>query len=102
RAVDIYPGRRGKPAMRRALPLLDSRSESRRESHLRVLMLEAGLTGLVSNLEITTRDGTDYRADFAFPRKKMIVEYQSDYHAQTEQFRRDMTRIAKLQADGWY
>jgi len=100
--VDSYPGRRGKPAMRRALQLLDGRSESRRESHLRIVIVEAGLAGLVVNFDIVTRDGTKYRADLAFPREKMLVEYQSDYHAGTEQFRRDMTRIAKLQADGWY
>lgn len=100
--VAAYPDRRGKAAMRRACELMDGRSESRKESHLRVLMLEAGFTGLVSNLEVMTRDGTNYRGDFAFPREKVIVEYQSNYHAQTEQFKRDMTRIAKLQADGWY
>jgi very-short-patch-repair endonuclease len=69
---------------------------------LRIVLLQAGFTGLVSNLEITTRDGTEYRADFAFPLEKVIVEYQSEYHAEPAQFRRDMTRIAKLQADGWY
>ena len=100
--VEAYPGRRGLPAMRQALELLDGRAESRRESHLRVIMVQAGFTGLVSNLEITTWDGTEYRADFAFPRQKVIVEYQSEYHSETEQFRRDMTRIAKLQADGWF
>jgi very-short-patch-repair endonuclease len=101
-AMDAYPGRRGRPAMRRGLQLLDGRSESRRESHLRIIMVEAGFSGLVANLDIITRDGTKYRADLAFPREKVLVEYQSDYHAGTEQFRRDMTRIAKLHADGWY
>ncbi|MHA6669910.1 endonuclease domain-containing protein [Homoserinimonas sp. A447] len=48
------------------------------------------------------RDGTQYRGDFAFPREKVIVECQSEYHSETEQFRRDMTRIANLPADGWY
>lgn len=32
----------------------------------------------------------------------MIVEYQSDYHRDPERFRADMTRIARLQADGWF
>lgn len=100
--INSYPGRRGKQAMRHALELLDDRAESRKESHLRVIMVQADFTGLVSNFEITTRDGTEYRGDFAFPREKVIVEYQSEYHSGTEQFRRDMTRIAKLQADGWY
>jgi very-short-patch-repair endonuclease len=101
-AVDAYPGRRGRPAMRAALALFDDRAESRMESHLRVILIQAGFTGLESNFEITTRDGTHYRADFAFPRGKLLVEYQGAYHSETEQFRRDMTRIARLQADGWY
>ncbi|MHA6693877.1 endonuclease domain-containing protein [Homoserinimonas sp. A520] len=78
--------------------------DSLRDGHQKfvILMVQAGFTGLTSNFEITTRDGTEYRGDFAFPREKVIVEYQSEYHSETEQFRRDMTRIAKLQADGWY
>lgn len=102
RAVDTYPGRRGRPLMRRALGLLDDHSESRRETHLRLILVGAGLQGLVSNYGITTRDGTRYRGDFAFPLEKVIIEYQSEYHFAPEQSRRDMTRIAKLEADGWY
>lgn len=101
-AVDSYPTRRGKPVMRRALELLDDRAESRMESHLRVVLVQGGLTGLVSNLPITTRDGINYRADFAFPDARLIIEYQGDYHRAPKQFRRDMTRVARLEAEGWY
>lgn len=101
-AVLRHPGRRGKPALRTALDLLNDRSESRRESHLRVILVQAQLTGLVVNLEIRTSGGWNYRGDLAFPRHKVIVEYQSEYHRDTAQFRADMTRISRLQADGWF
>lgn len=101
-AVRVHPGRRGKRALWSALELLDDRSESRKESQLRVVLVQARLVGLVANLEITTSSGWEYRGDLAFPRHKVIVEYQSDYHRDPAQFRADMTRISRLQADGWF
>ena len=32
----------------------------------------------------------------------MLLEYQSDYHSDPENFRADMTRRARLEADGWF
>lgn len=100
REVDARP-RRGLRIMRAALPLLDDHAESPRESQLRVALSLAGITGFVTNLWITTVEGHRYRADIAFPRQKVILEYQSDYHLDPERFRRDLTRISRLQADGW-
>lgn len=100
-AVASYAGRRGLRNLRAALPLLDERAESRKESMLRVIVVQGGFDGLAVNHWITTSDGYRYRADLAFPGSKVAVEYQSDYHASIEQFRADMTRISRLQADGW-
>lgn len=101
-AVRRYPGRRGKPALRIAVELLNDRSESRPESHVRVIIVQANITGLEVNWPITTTGGQHYRADLAFPQKKMIIEYQGGYHGDEAQRRRDMTRRARLEADGWY
>jgi very-short-patch-repair endonuclease len=101
-AVRAHPGRRGKVVLRSALELLNDRSESRKESQLRVVLAQAQLTGLVANLAITTSGGWKYRADLAFPRHQVIIEYQSDYHRDPVQFRADMTRISRLEADGWF
>ncbi|MCU1557059.1 MAG: hypothetical protein JWN09_1054 [Microbacteriaceae bacterium] len=101
-AAAAFPGRRGIQLMRVALPLLSDRSESRRESRLRVIVVRARLTGLAVNLRITTTDGHRYRADLAFPAKKVLLEYQSEFHRSPEAFRADMTRISRLEADGWY
>jgi very-short-patch-repair endonuclease len=101
-AVRQFPGRRGKPRLRVAVELLNDRSESRRESHLRVILVQARIPGLEVNWPITTAGGHHYRADLAFPQKKMVIEYQSRYHGDEVQRRKDMTRRARLEADGWY
>jgi very-short-patch-repair endonuclease len=101
-AIARYPGRRGARMLRAARPMLTDRSESPKESHLRVILLLAGLSGLVANLPITTSGGFRYRADLAFPAHKVLVEYQSDYHMDPDSFRADMTRRARLEADGWF
>jgi len=100
-AAARYPGRRGLRALRRALELVDGRSESRKESVLRVILEEGGLSGFVPNPWTTTSGGYHYRLDLALPALKIAIEYQSDYHRAREQFRGDMTRISRLQADGW-
>lgn len=100
--VDRFPGRRGLRILNTAVPLLNGRSESPRESRLRVIVTVAGLPGLVANLPISTSGGFHYRADLAFPRRRTIIEYQSDYHSGPEQFRADMTRRSRLEADGWF
>jgi len=101
-AVRSYPGSRGKPRLRVAVERLHDRSESRRESHLRVILVEGGVPGLAVNYPITTSGGFDYRADLAVPSRKMVIEYQGEYHGDEVQRRKDMTRRARLEADGWY
>jgi very-short-patch-repair endonuclease len=101
RAVERFPSPRGRRALLSSLALLDDRSESPKESELRVILVQAGLTGLVTNLPIVTSDGYRYRADLAFPERKTIVEYQSRFHDTAANFRADMTRISRLEADGW-
>jgi very-short-patch-repair endonuclease len=100
-AVERHGRHAGARILRESLPLLDERSESPKESELRVILVQAGLEDLVANLPITTSDGYRYRADLAFPRRKTIVEYQSRFHDPAANFRADMTRISRLEADGW-
>ena len=100
-AVRRHAKRAGCANLRDALPLLHDRSESPKESALRVIIVRAGLPGLAVNLPIRTTDGYRYRADLAFPERKTIVEYQSRFHDPALNFRADMTRISRLEADGW-
>lgn len=96
-----YRGRRGRRVLARSLPLMHERAESAAESRTRVILLDAQLPGLEVNLEIKTSGGYTYRADLAFPAERLLIEYQSDYHGDIHQFRADMTRRSRLEADGW-
>ena len=88
--------------MRESLPLLNDRSESRPESWLRVIVVRAGLPSpSINHVIIDAETGARYRTDLAFSTYKVLLEYQGDYHRGREQWRRDMTRRARLEANGW-
>lgn len=89
-------------SLREALPYLHDRSESRKESAVRYLLARAGFEGLEVNFPISTSSGYRYRADFAFPRVKVLIEYQSGFHDDPERRKADMTRRSRLEADGWF
>lgn len=100
-AVARYPGRRGRRLLQPALDLLSTGSESPQESRLRVILALAGISGLVANLRITVR-GRRFRADLALPEFKLAIEYQSDYHRDPGQWRKDMTKREILATVGWH
>lgn len=98
-----FIGRRGMRRMREALPLLNDRAESHPESVLRVILELAGLPTPSINRDIVdTDDGFIARTDFTFKAFRLILEYQGDYHRKSkEQWRKDMTRRSRLEAEGW-
>ncbi|WP_162819216.1 endonuclease domain-containing protein [Leifsonia aquatica] len=93
--------RRGRPALRYALALLDARSESPQESRLRFRLVTAGIQGAEANLPIRTSHGRGYRGDLVFAERRVILEYQGDHHRDPRTYRRDLERRLDLQADGW-
>jgi very-short-patch-repair endonuclease len=97
-----HPGQRGHRRLVRAFPQQYDRAESRRESLLRVIVVNAGIPGVVANVWITTSGGYGYRGDLVILERKLIIEYQSRFHDGTKEFDSDMTRISRLEADGWY
>jgi very-short-patch-repair endonuclease len=100
-AVALRKNYRGVVKLRHAVARLNDRSESPQESRLRLILEDAGLPGLEANYAIRTSGGFSYRADLAFPRRRLIVEYQSAFHETPERFRADMTRVSRLEADDW-
>jgi very-short-patch-repair endonuclease len=99
-AIARYPGRRGRPLLRAAVELLDERAESPMESELRVGLIGVGISGLVSNHPVRVGNAR-YRIDLALPEWKIAIEYQGDYHRDREQWKRDMTRISRLESVDW-
>jgi very-short-patch-repair endonuclease len=101
--IDAGVARRGIRRSREALALLSDRSESRPESLLRVIVVRGGLPApKVNYVVVQTETGRDVRLDLAFVRERVVLEYQGDYHRAVTQWRSDMTRRSRLEADGWY
>lgn len=100
-AMERFPDPRARAAARRAFGQLSDRCGSPRETRVHRLLRLAGITGYVLNKTIVTPFGT-YVGDFVFPRERVVVEYQGGYHNDPRQWRRDLTRKRRLEAQGWY
>lgn len=98
RRVWQMAGRRGVRTAREALPLLHDRAESRPETLLRIILVHAGLRPEINHTLIDTETGRARRPDFLLPDQRLILEYQGDYHRTKEQWRKDMTRRSRLEA----
>ncbi|MEO6827231.1 MAG: hypothetical protein ABI255_03450 [Microbacteriaceae bacterium] len=103
-AVASYPGRRGRRVLRQAIDLLSNEAESRPESILRVILVLGGLPLPQVNRSVAEADGQVFaRLDLRYEQEKVAIEYQGDYHRTSKgQWRKDMSRRARLEAKGWY
>jgi hypothetical protein len=95
--------RRGVVQLRRLIPLADPRAESPRESWTRLEIVDAGLPAPESQHWIEIDGVPTYRLDFAYPRHRIVVEYDGEeFHDRTEEQRRhDADRRAWLEEHGW-
>ena len=93
---------RGVRRAREALPLLDRRSRSRPESHLRVAATVPNLPRLDVN-EPVYRDNGGWLAepDLSLPAAKIALEYQGEEHAKVGRMRKDITRSSDMRAERW-
>jgi hypothetical protein len=94
-------GRWGSRRARRALELVDGRSESPPESWVRVACALARLPAPVPQFDVVEDGVWLARADLAWPEAKLIVEYEGEYHFDGVQIARDDVRIQRLIAAGW-
>ncbi len=84
-----------------ALPLLDARSESPRESIVRVYLVRFGLPRPECNLDVFHDGVWVARVDIAWPEALLAVEYDGMGHLDEAQRRRDAWRRNALQRAGW-
>lgn len=102
RAVSRHAGRRGIVAVRELLPLADPLAESAMESESRLMMLDGGLPAPVLQHQIVDRDHRIWRVDFAWPGRRVAVEYDGVvWHEGPEAFVHERQRRAALQEMGW-
>ena len=91
---------RGIVAARRAVELADPRAESRPESRLRVYLVLDGLEPVPQFVVSDWRE-VAARVDLGFPRQRLAVEYDGEWHGEWRQISADRERLNRLQAAGW-
>ncbi|WP_183094470.1 DUF559 domain-containing protein [Nocardioides stalactiti] len=98
-----FRGRRGVVQLRELIPLVDPRVESPRESWVRYEIHAAGLPAPEPQFWVTVDGVPTYRLDFAYPRRRIAVEYDGyDAHERTDaQREHDRRRRDWLRAQGW-
>ncbi|GGF05493.1 hypothetical protein [Mycetocola zhadangensis] len=102
-AIERYPARAGRPALRRALALSSDHSRSRPESLVRVDLALSSLPTPVANFEVYLRTArrTVY-LDLAYPEYKLELEYHGDQHrTDRRQWRSDIRRTNDVGDEGW-
>jgi hypothetical protein len=93
--------RRGVVLARRVLPLLDARSRSRPESHLRFILVDAGLPAPAVNEPIyDSFGGWLAEPDLSYKDVRLAIEYNGAAHAEIERMRRDITRELDIELRG--
>lgn len=101
-AAKAQAGRRGIVTVRDLIPKARPEAESPMESEARLVMLDGGLPEPLLQYEIVDRDGRLWRVDFAWPDRRVAVEYDGfDWHSSPEALRRDRQKRAALEEIDW-
>jgi len=97
-----HRGESGWRSAQRALSLCDPRAESPPESLIRLHLTLGGVLPPVPQYHILDGGKFVARVDLAWPRLKVALEYDGQWHADAGQLGRDRRRIRQLNALGWY
>lgn len=93
---------RGVRRARQALPLLDRRTRSRPESHLRVAVVAPDLPAFEVNTAVYRDDeGWLAEPDLSLVGAKLALEYQGGEHGGEKRMRKDITRAKDMRDEGW-
>lgn len=84
---------------RKALDLMEERTDSVMESVLRLTLERHGLPRPAVNLPVRLHDGRLIYLDLAFPDAKVAVEYDGEHHR--EQWELDSLRRFRIEEAGW-
>ncbi|MGY1697622.1 endonuclease domain-containing protein [Geodermatophilus sp. SYSU D00814] len=100
-AVQALPRCRGSARARRAAGLADGLAESPQETRLRLLLHRSGLPLPVAQYEVRSGGRFVARVDFAWPERRLALEYDGAWHGAPDQLPRDRRRLNGLMAAGW-
>ncbi|MFG1920954.1 endonuclease domain-containing protein [Cryptosporangium sp. NPDC048952] len=85
----------------RAIALSDVRAESPQESRVRVRLMLAGFPAPEPQFRVWLSGRYPARLDFAWPKKKVAVEYDGLWHGEAQQIEPDRERLTALVDAGW-
>jgi hypothetical protein len=91
----------GSARARRACALADGLAGSPQETRLRLLIGRSSLPMPVAQYWVEDAGGAVARVDFAWPERKVAVEYDGLWHAEPGQFAKDRRRLNRLREAGW-
>lgn len=100
-ALDAEEGCRGRASARWALERVRRGADSRPETLLRLLMVEAGLPEPVVAAPVRMAHGAVWHPDLAYPRRRVAIEYQGAPHWDAEVWKRDTERRERFEDIGW-
>lgn len=101
-AVAGWKNRPGAPKLRAAVLEIRARTDSARETRLRLMLMRAGFAEPVVNLAINDRSGAFIGyADLAYPAQKVIFEYDGGHHRTELQYHIDIDRLDRFMEAGW-
>jgi hypothetical protein len=107
--VDLGPVRKlagtqmgpGSARMRQVCALADGLAGSPQETRLRLLINRSGLPAPAAQHRVMSDGREIARVDFAWPGRKVAVEYDGLWHAEPGQFAKDRGRLNRLREAGW-
>jgi len=98
-AVDRNVGRRGLRACARALPRIRERVDSRRETYLRLILVDAGFTEPIVNTPIYEGGERIGKPYLAYPLAHVVIDYEGDGHrTNATTFKRDIVRRERFES----
>ena len=102
RAVAVTASGRGCRQAREAAALADGLAGSPPETRLRLLLHRSELPRPVAQFTVRDAAGFVARVDFAWPDRKVAVEYEGAWHGESpQQVDADRDRLNRLTAAGW-
>jgi len=100
--VDRHRRLRGVRQARDVVAIADPRAQCRQESHLRLILHDGGIVGLVPQYPVGDEYGfVNYCLDLADPVRRIGVEYDGASHLDRDRLRHDRERHNWLEGNGW-
>jgi very-short-patch-repair endonuclease len=99
--ADVLGPRRGCRRIAEVAALMDPKAESPQETRVRLRLLRAGLPHPVTQFEVWEGSWRVARVDFAWPERKLALEYDGWNHADDDRRGIDVDRIDDLRRVGW-